>query len=61
MEWEYRVEEEGFGKPKDTEDHLNELAEEGWEHYAISTLGPIPTRWLYFRRPINPPKGQEEK
>ncbi len=53
MEYEYRVEEEGFGKPKDTEDHLNALARDGWEHYQISTLGPIPSRWLYFRRPID--------
>jgi hypothetical protein len=53
-EYEYRVEEEGFGKPQDTEDHLNALALEGWEHYHISTLGPIPTRWLYFRRLVKP-------
>lgn len=53
-EYEYRVEEEGFGTPKQTEKHLNVLAEDGWEHYAISTLGPIPTRWLYFRREIPP-------
>ena len=52
MRYEYRVEEEGFGKPSDTEEHLNLLAMEGWEHYAISTLGPIPTRWLYFRREL---------
>lgn len=50
MAWEYKVVEERFGKPKETEDHLNEMARDGWEHYEISTLGPIPSRWLYFRR-----------
>ena len=61
MDWEYRVEEEHFGTPKQTEDHLNALAMEGWEHYHISTLGPVPSRWLYFRRPVVPPQGREEK
>ena len=37
MDWEYRVEEEHFGTPKQTEDHLNAMALEGWEHYQIST------------------------
>ncbi len=50
MAYEYKVTEERFGDPQETEDHLNRMAKEGWEHYAISTLGPIPSRWLYFRR-----------
>lgn len=54
-EYEYKVVEERFGTPKETEAALNELASYGWEHYQISTLGPIPSRWLYFRRPLSPP------
>ena len=50
-DYEYKVVEERFGSPEETEKKLNELAAEGWEHYQISTLGPIPSRWLYFRRP----------
>jgi len=49
--YEYRVEEESFGKPKDTEKSLNILSAQGWEFFYATTLGPIPTRWLYFRRP----------
>jgi uncharacterized protein DUF4177 len=50
MKYEYKVIEEKFGQVAETEQHLNALASEGWEHYAISTLGPIPSRWHYFRR-----------
>jgi Domain of unknown function (DUF4177) len=50
MAYEYKVVEERFGSPKETEDCLNDMAADGWEHYQISTLGPIPSRWLYFRR-----------
>jgi hypothetical protein len=55
MDYEYKVVEEHFGTPAQTERELNERAAEGWEHYFISTLGPIPSRWLYFRRPLTPP------
>jgi hypothetical protein len=49
-DYEYKIVEEGFGKPKETEDHLNEMAKDGWEYHSATTLGPIPSRWLFFRR-----------
>ena len=53
MNYEYKVIEKQLGnKASDTEFELNNQARDGWEHYAISTLGPIPSLWLYFRRPL---------
>lgn len=48
--FEYKVVEEMFGKPSDTEVELNKYADAGWEFYSSITLGPIPSRWLIFRR-----------
>jgi hypothetical protein len=52
MAYEYKVVEEKFGSPAETEAKLNELAKDGWEYHSATTLGPIPSRWLYFRRPV---------
>ncbi|PWT74188.1 MAG: hypothetical protein C5B60_07075 [Chloroflexi bacterium] len=51
MSWEYKVVEERLGSPQTLEADLNEYASQGWEFYAFSILGPIPSRWLVFRRP----------
>jgi Domain of unknown function (DUF4177) len=53
MALEYKVIEERFGNPTETEKTLNDMAAQGWELVTISTLGPIPSRWLYFKR-VNP-------
>jgi len=52
MTYEYKVVEERLGSPKGMQDDLNEQASVGWEFYALSTIGPIPSRWLIFRRPV---------
>lgn len=52
MRYEYRVVSQAFGTPKEVEAELNSQASEDFEHYQTITLGPIPTRWLCFRRPI---------
>ena len=50
MKYEYRIVDQMFGKPEDTEKELNRQARDGWEYVDAITLGPIPTRWLVFRR-----------
>lgn len=50
MRYEYKVVEQAFGRPVDLVTELNSQAADGWEHYQTITLGPIPTRWLCFRR-----------
>jgi len=57
MTWQYRVVEERLGSPSDMQDELNRQAKDGWEFYTLSTLGPIPSRWLIFRRAVEPAGG----
>ena len=50
MKYEYRVVDQMFGNPSDVEKELNRQARDGWEFVEAITLGPIPTRWLIFKR-----------
>jgi len=50
---EYMVVEERLGSPQTSQDDLNMHARDGWRLVAISTIGPIPGRWLYMERPIS--------
>jgi hypothetical protein len=52
MALEYRVVDQMFGKPEDVEKELNQQARDGWEFVQAITLGPIPTRWLVFKRGV---------
>jgi hypothetical protein len=50
MQWEYKVVEERLGSPTDLENELNRQAANGFELVAVSSIGPIPSRWLILRR-----------
>jgi len=50
MNYEYKVVEERLGSPAEFEAELNRQAVDGWEYINVSTIGPIPGRWIVFRR-----------
>jgi len=52
VKYEWKVISENFGDPTKTENEINTYCKAGWEFYSVSTMGPIPQRWLYFRRPV---------
>jgi hypothetical protein len=56
MRYDHKVVSEWFGKATETEDMLNKMGREGWEHYFTGSIGPIPSRWHYFRKPVEEKK-----
>jgi hypothetical protein len=50
MMYEYLVVEQRLGSPKDFQDDLNEQAALGWRYVGVSTIGPVPSRWIVFEK-----------